>query len=125
MHNIFEPQRCLSTVHTFCFSATFSLSNISILAINVAFTVSYVSSILLDVDGSSDVLVDRTVWLSHVLLMEMDDVTLHFFVGGNGIRTGADHFLGEANFFPSVKEVVSEQICRKEGPALLDQHSHC
>ena len=46
---------------------------------------------------------DGTVWLSHELLMEMDDVTLHFFVGGNGIKIRADHFLGEANFFPSVK----------------------
>ena len=47
---------------------------------------------------------DRTVLLSHELLMEMDDVTLHLFVGGIGIRTGADRFLGEANFFPSVKD---------------------
>ena len=47
---------------------------------------------------------DRTVLLSHELLMKMDDVTLHLFVGGIGIQTGADRFLGEANFFPSVKD---------------------
>ena len=49
----------------------------------------YASSILLDVDGSSDVSVDSLYT---------------FFVGGNSIQTGADCFLGEAIFFLSIKD---------------------
>ena len=48
--------------------------------------------LLLDVNGSSDISVDKTVWLSHELLMEMKDVILHFFIGGNGARTEVDNF---------------------------------
>ena len=50
--------------------------------------------------------VDKTVWLSHELLMEIGDVTLHFFVGGNGIQTGADHFTVKQTYFPVSKIVV-------------------
>ena len=46
--------------------SAFLLSNISILAINAALTVTF--SVSPDVDGSSEVPVERTVWLLHELL---------------------------------------------------------
>ena len=88
----------------FCcfYFAAFLLSSISIFAINAAFTVT--SGVPLYVDRSCKLPVERTVWLARELLLGFDDIILNFFVGGNGMRIGTDRFLGEANFFPNVKD---------------------
>ena len=57
----------------------------------------------LNVDGSSEVSVERTCSVaSRELLMEMKVATLYCFVGGNSIQIGAvDN--SEASFFPNIK----------------------